>query len=73
VVAEEGVQPADVVEDGGLPALVAGGPVQVEGLLGVVEGLRVVALLLPHLGESDVSMGLSGQVAGLAVQVYGAL
>jgi hypothetical protein len=31
----------------------------------------VAALLLLHLGDGEVSMGLPGQVPGLAVQVYG--
>src|SRR5262249_11420168 len=71
VVAEQGVQPADLVEGAGLPGLVAGGPEQVEGLPGVVEGLRGVALPLPQVGQVVVGAGLPDLVADLTVQVEG--
>src|SRR5215470_15760424 len=57
VVAEQGVGPAELVEGEGLP--------------GVVQGLRVVALLLPQDGQADVGVGLAGLVAGLDGQLLG--
>jgi hypothetical protein len=73
MVAELGVVPADRVEGFGLPLLVAGGPVQVESLSGVVEGLAVATLPRPHQGEVAVGVGLPDLVAGLGRQVEAVL
>src|SRR4029450_85952 len=66
-----GVAPADGVEGERLPGLVAGGPVQADCLLGVVEGLNVAAMPLPHLAEDYVGLGLHRLVAGLGGQFEG--
>src|SRR3984957_14966266 len=50
VVAEHGLEPADRVDGPGLPWLVSGSPVQVEGLLRVPHRLPVAALPLQQPG-----------------------
>jgi hypothetical protein len=45
MLAEMGVIPADTIEGISLPDTVIGGLIQVEGLLGVVEAIRIAASL----------------------------
>src|SRR5262249_25679440 len=66
-----GVAPTDRVEGVGLPVLEADGLVEVEGLPGVVQGVRVVAPPLPQVAQVVVGVGLHGLVAGLGGQVQG--
>jgi len=71
VLTEQGVVPADRVEGSDLPGLVAGGPVQVEGLLGVVQCPCGAAPAIPQEGQGVVGGSLPGLVADLGGQVEG--
>ena len=72
VVAEQRLQPADVVQRAGLPPLVPGGPVQVERLPDVFERLRGIAPLLPQVAQRLPGVRLAQPVTGLHREFEGA-
>ncbi len=71
MVAELGVRPADRVECIGLPGPVVGRPVQVEGLIGVVQRLPVTPAAFKHQGENVAGAGLAGAAVDLTIEVKG--
>src|ERR1700678_4212736 len=72
MLAEQGAVPADRVEGIRLAGLVAGGPVQLQGALRVVEGLAVMALPFKCGGVIVVGGALAGLVTEPLVQLKGA-
>ena len=64
-VAEQDMAPADRVERPRLAAAVAGGPVEGEGLLGVIECPVGPVPPPPQVAELLVGVCLAGQVSGL--------
>src|SRR3954447_2953133 len=71
MVAAQGVTPSDGVESDVLAADVTAGPIQVEGLLSVVQHLVVPALQLEHPADVVVGVRLAGEIVELAIRIQG--